>query len=38
MEEIRVGLMRELQGRRGMLCRVRHGGTLRPGDAVEMQR
>ncbi len=37
IEEIRAGLMQELQGRRGMLCRVRRGGTLRPGDAVEMQ-
>jgi len=36
MEEIRPGLMTELQGRRGMLCRVKRGGVLRPGDAIEL--
>jgi len=38
MEEIRAGLMEELQGRRGMLCRVLRGGMLKPGDAIVVQR
>jgi len=37
MEEIRAGLMRDLQGKRGMLCRVRRGGMLRPGEAIAIQ-
>jgi len=37
MEEIRPGLMEELQGRRGMLCRVLRGGMLKPGDAIVIQ-
>lgn len=36
MEEIRAGLMQELKGRRGMLCRVLRGGTLKQGDAIEV--
>jgi MOSC domain-containing protein YiiM len=32
MEKIRPGLRR---GRRGMLCRVVAGGTIRKGDAIE---
>lgn len=35
MEKIRPGLRRELSGRRGMLCRVLAGGTIRQGDAIE---
>jgi MOSC domain-containing protein YiiM len=35
MEGIRPGLRKELWGRRGMLCRVRQGGILRAGDAIE---
>ena len=34
MEEIRPGLMAALLGRRGMMCRVVKGGTLRQGDEV----
>lgn len=35
MEKIRPGLRKELWGRRGMLCRVIAGGTIRRGDAIE---
>lgn len=35
MEKIRVGLRKEIRGRRGVLCRVLRGGTIRPGDAIE---
>jgi len=35
MEEIRIGLMDELKGRRGMLCRVKCGGRLGVGDSIE---
>jgi MOSC domain-containing protein YiiM len=38
MEKIRPGLRRELYGRRGMLCRVVVGGTIRRGDAIEKQK
>jgi MOSC domain-containing protein YiiM len=34
LEKIRPGLRRELYGRRGMLCRVIEGGTIRPGDSI----
>lgn len=34
LEKIRPGLRREIRGRRGMLCRVLAGGTLRQGDAI----
>jgi MOSC domain-containing protein YiiM len=34
MEEIRPGLMCELRGRRGMLCRVLRGGTLKRGELI----
>lgn len=37
MEAIRPGLQQELQGRRGTLCRVLSGGTLKPGDAIVVQ-
>lgn len=35
MEKIRPGLQKELEGRRGMLCRVIEGGALRRGDPIE---
>ena len=35
MDDIRPGLERELRGRRGMLCRVVEGGTIRVGDSIE---
>ena len=35
MEKIRPGLRRELRGRRGMLCRVIAGRTIRIGDVIE---
>lgn len=35
MERIGPGLRKELWGRRGMLCRVLQGGTIRPGDTIE---
>ncbi len=37
MESIRPGLQRELERRRGMLCRVLRGGTLQAGDAIAVQ-
>jgi MOSC domain-containing protein YiiM len=35
MESIRPGLQKELEGRRGMLCRVIEGGSIRCGDLIE---
>jgi MOSC domain-containing protein YiiM len=35
LERVRPGLRRELWGRRGMLCRVVEGGTIRRGDPIE---
>ena len=35
MEKIRPGLQKELEGRRGMLCRVIEGGLIRRGDLIE---
>jgi MOSC domain-containing protein YiiM len=35
LDKIRPGLRRELRGRRGMLCRVIAGGTIRQGDSIE---
>jgi len=35
MERIRRGLRREIWGRRGMMCRVIEGGTIRRGDIIE---
>jgi MOSC domain-containing protein YiiM len=35
MEKIRPGLQKELEGRRGMLCRVIEGGSIRCGDIIE---
>jgi MOSC domain-containing protein YiiM len=34
LEKVRPGLRREIYGRRGMLCRVLQGGTIRAGDAI----
>jgi MOSC domain-containing protein YiiM len=36
MEEIRAGLMDELKGKRGMLCRVQRGGWVKRGDPIEL--
>ena len=38
MEQIRPGLRKELYGRRGMLCRVIEGRTIRRGDTIEKQK
>jgi len=35
LEKVRPGLRRAMYGRRGMLCRVLEGGTLRAGDAIQ---
>jgi MOSC domain-containing protein YiiM len=35
LEKVRPGLRREMYGRRGMLCRVLEGGTIRVGDAIQ---
>lgn len=35
MDRIRPGLLQEIRGRRGVLCRVRESGTIRRGDAIE---
>ena len=35
LEKVRLGLRRELYGRRGMLCRVLEGGPIRAGDAMQ---
>jgi len=37
IEALRPGLRAEMQGRRGMLCRVLTGGTLQRGDVIELQ-
>jgi MOSC domain-containing protein YiiM len=37
IEALRPGLQAEMQGRRGMLCRVLTGGTLRRGDHIELK-
>ena len=34
IEALRSGLQAEMQGRRGMLCRVLTGGTLQRGDVI----
>ena len=36
MDAIREGLKGELQGRRGVLCRVVEGGLIRRGDALDV--
>jgi MOSC domain-containing protein YiiM len=35
LEKIRLGLRKEIRGRRGMLCRVVRGGLIQPGDSIE---
>ncbi len=35
LELVRPGLRREMYGRRGMLCRIVEGGSIRVGDAIE---
>jgi len=35
LEKVRRGLRREMYGRRGMLCRVLEGGTIRAGDTIQ---
>jgi MOSC domain-containing protein YiiM len=35
MEKIRPGLQKELERRRGMLCRVIEGGSIRQGDEIK---
>lgn len=35
MDTIRVGLRKEIRGRRGMLCRVVRGGIIHAGDAIQ---
>jgi len=37
IEALRAGLQAEMQGRRGMLCRVVKGGTLQRGDGIELE-
>lgn len=34
MDEIRLGLQEELEGQRGMLARVIHGGEIKVGDSI----
>ncbi|MGH9711914.1 MAG: MOSC domain-containing protein [Candidatus Acidiferrales bacterium] len=36
MDEIRLGLQRELRCQRGWLCRVVHAGKIRRGDRIEV--
>ncbi len=36
MDEIRMGLQDELDGQRGMLARVLHGGEIRVGDEIRI--
>lgn len=36
MEDMRTELMTELLGRRGMLCRVLRGGTVKQGDKIQV--
>lgn len=37
LEHIRTGLKEELRGRRGVLGRVLHGGTVRLGDFIHIE-
>jgi hypothetical protein len=37
METLRPGLQQEVQGRRGMLCRVLSGSALQLGEAIVLQ-
>jgi MOSC domain-containing protein YiiM len=34
LEKLRAGLKNEMVGRRGMLCRVLRGGTVKEGDPI----
>ncbi len=36
MDEIRMGLQKELRGQRGWLCQVIEPGTIRRGDKIEL--
>ena len=36
IEDIRTGLREEIDGRRGTLCRVVNGGSLREGDQIAL--
>src|SRR5215469_17747921 len=36
IEALRPGLQAEMQGKRGMLCKVTRGGVLRVGDEIEL--
>jgi MOSC domain-containing protein YiiM len=38
IEAIRPGLMESMKGKRGMLCRVLRGGTIRTGDPIVLQK
>ena len=35
MDDLRPGLRKEIRGRRGMLCRIVKGGTIRQGDRIQ---
>ena|ERR1700687_4873605 len=37
IEALRAGLQEEMIGRRGMLCRVLRGGTVKQGDPIALQ-
>jgi len=37
IEKLRAGLMEEMVCKRGMLCRVLRGGTVKQGDAIEVE-
>jgi MOSC domain-containing protein YiiM len=36
IEALRPGLEAAMRGKRGMLCKVTHGGTLKVGDEIEL--
>ena len=36
LEEVRPGLQKTIEGKRGMLCRVLSGGTLQPGNSIRL--
>jgi MOSC domain-containing protein YiiM len=36
MDEIRMGLQKELYGQRGILCRVIEGGRIQRGDSIQV--
>lgn len=38
LEKLRAGLKEEMVSRRGMLCRVLRGGTVKQGDRIHLQR